>query len=743
MVLLPVLSEKDWTTECNKCKCVWSSGKKSADCRNLRFSQIPNDLSKEVREIDFSGNPLYQLRQREFDDAGLQNVHKLKLANCSIEEVDPSAFERLMLLIELDLSNNNIKKLDNMVFKANVKLRILYLSHNKLRQLGSNMFPNMTHLQRIHLDDNRLEVISEDTFGPTCPITHLSLENNRLTYLGPSFTDRMQKLSSIELGGNPWMCDCKLESFRKLALVNNWITQPIECQQPERLRGRKWADESVIFACEPKIIEPSPSAVLEIDSVNYTIPCKVEGDPRPSVVWMSNGRSVDTHRNSQKYHVSSSKDWPYWDNLTIINVSYRDRGDYKCIATNPGGSDERNVTVYLRGTDYLGGGTLSSTSMSNTMLLIILLAAGAIILLVVIMLLICCCCKRTDNHERLTKNNPNQKEMQEFIRNNSDSRHDDGRITSVNPVSKPPRQHSVPTSVISGGTEVSDAKTKLIDDESIYNGDEEMKLYDYPALKAPKRNPMVDDYKTDHYPPDLLSFPPRATHQISPAGSSASTVADTTRLPHHGMHSPIHSPSYDHSNALYRTLPYSRSHSPFASNGVQPLARVSRPGAYVTIPRRPRSSWSSEPPNMPEVGEPLYDNLGLRTTAKGASALSLNKLDATSPAGTPTRTARPNMPLLSPQPCDTIAEHESPPRALTASTLPRNLAAHRALSPQFDLRSSWARSSDTDSRRDSTASLIPTDGKSPKIPPRPPPKPKKRTSTGPLFEDEGEDGTEV
>lgn len=34
-------------------------------------------------------------------------------------------------------------------------------------------------------------------------------------------------------------------------------------------------------------------------------------------------------------------------------------------------------------------------------------------------------------------------------------------------------------------------------------------------------------------------------------------------------------------------------------------------------------------------------------------------------------------------------------------------------------------------------------GKVHKIPPQPPPKPKKRTSTGPLFEDEGEDGTEV
>lgn len=47
-----------------------------------------------------------------------------------------------------------------------------------------------------------------------------------------------------------------------------------------------------------------------------------------------------------------------------------------------------------------------------------------------------------------------------------------------------------------------------------------------------------------------------------------------------------------------------------------------------------------------------------------------------------------------------------------------------------------------DTRRLSSASLASVpEGK--KVPPRPPPKPKKSVPTGPLFEDEGEDGTEV
>lgn len=242
----------------------------------------------------------------------------------------------------------------------------------------------------------------------------------------------------------------------------------------------------------------------------------------------------------------------------------------------------------------------------------------------------------------------------------------------------------------------------------------------------------------NHYPPDLLPFPPRGT-QVSPAASSASTVADTARLPpHHGPQSPLHSPIYDQLN-LYRTLPYSRSHSPF----VGPPPRIPRQG-YVTIPRRPRQqSWSSEPPNVSElIAEPLYDNLGLRTTADGGlSSLSLNKL-AESPAATTPRSNR--MFPLSPTNCDTINESQelASSQNLSSQTLPRNLNSNKFTPSKTQWAKANAEALRSPEKRNSTASL-PSPEKLTKIPPRPPPKPKKRLSTGPLFEDEGEDGTEV
>lgn len=130
---------------------------------------------------------------------------------------------------------------------------------------------------------------------------------------------------------------------------------------------------------------------------------------------------------------------------------------------------------------------------------------------------------------------------------------------------------------------------------------------------------------------------------------------------------------------------------------------------YVTIPRRPRvPSWSSAPtPTLLEdpLGllkvEPAYDNLGPRTTADGSSVLSLNKsLGEAQPRPRPV-----------PQHCSTLPTPRRPRVAPEGAPLPRTTSVEGPLSPS-----------------------------KPKVPPKPPPKPKKN---GPLYEDEGEDGTEV
>ncbi|KAF5286030.1 hypothetical protein FQR65_LT12965 [Abscondita terminalis] len=745
IISIAVASEDDWLSKCGQCKCLWSDGKKTADCSNKHLSSIPTDLSDQIRSLDLSNNPLYELKPNAFAEGNLLNIQKLKLQNCSIEEIHPKALSNLGNLIELDLSKNNIKKLDQNLFRECVKLRVLFLNYNKLKELRGSLFHNMPHLQRVSVNNNKLEKVDGDVFDSGPVLLYIDLSENKLKYLDYQIVQDLKKISSINVQGNLWVCDCTLKKFRDFVMDHTLVTTPTVCAEPERLKGRLWSDlQSKDFACTPEILEPALDRKLEVDAhSNYTISCKVRGDPIPDVDWVTNGRIIDQdpRQNQPKYVVlEDQKGDIIWNNLTIMDVSYRDKGDYKCVAKNPGGVEERNISLIVYG-DSKGGIGFGGSSSGSDLFLYIGLTVGAVVLIVIIFILICCYCKRSTRQPHSKNNDANQ--STDYISLNGRQEHEKALITEVNPLVKPPRQYSVPPSVTSGVTEVSDFKKTLLDDDSTFGvGDEDSRSFDYDSRPRIPIHHLDADYRVDQQP-DLLSFPARGV-QVSPAGSTASTVADHSRLPpHHGPQSPLHSPLYDHIN-LYRTLPYSRSQSPFTTPLGAPVV-TPRAGAYVTIPRRPRASWSSEPLN-PMYVDPVYDNLGRRTTASGNSALSLNKLGE----GTP-KIARPTPSTTSYASAvsEPISENDNLGIPLVA---PRNLSvAQRALSPTNEhwyrngSETSSIRSVEPDSRRQSTSSLLPAtpDGKITKIPPRPPPKPKKRVSTGPLFEDEGEDGTEV
>ncbi|XP_066252462.1 uncharacterized protein kek5 [Euwallacea similis] len=766
----PSTSDTDWTKECNNCSCIWVSGRKTANCSNKGFVEIPKDLSNGVRDIDFSNNPLYKLKDGEFVSAKLVDIHKLKFQNCSIELLNEGAFKRLALIIELDLSRNMIVELKKDTFRDNTKLRILILSYNKIKELKDGLFSNMSYIQRIHIDHNEISFLTENTFHNLPTLTDISLGYNKLKTVNFDLKKKLPRLNSLNVAENPWVCDCRLETFHRSVVQNNLITHETKCEEPPKLRGRQWTIKEQ-FPCSPVIVHPLQSMEIIADTSNVTLTCKVLGEPTPDVDWTNNGRIVEREprKSKQKYVTSKSKTGEYtWNNLTIINVSFKDRGEYKCIAKNPGGEDEKNVTLVI---DSLPPGTFTDLGSSSG--LIIGLSVGLIILLIIILILVCLFCRKGNNNALQSKRNELGGSSQEAISLSENNVLKKGLITDVNPVSKPPRA-PVLTSVVSGGTEVSDVKRNLLDDESVFDYDDEVRSdFDQPLLQK-SYNQLVDpDYRfaaaPAPYPPDLLSFPPRS--QISPAGSNASTVILDARLPPpHGPQSPLHSPLYDQLS-MYKTLPYSRSHSPFTPG--LGMARVPRQGAgYVTIPRRPRQSWSSEPPPSSEIiAEPVYDNLGMRTTADGSSVLSLNK--AGSEAASTPRSARmfalsppvaigpivesqesalqldhtkssptsERKPLPSPRQSQTPVKTKPkvPLKPSGTQTLPRNLHEMKVV-PSTPVQNS------PKDKRSSVVSDTPSveEGKPKKIPPRPPPKPPKRVkSSGPLFEDEGEDGTEV
>lgn len=266
------------------------------------------------------------------------------------------------------------------------------------------------------------------------------------------------------------------------------------------------------------------------------------------------------------------------------------------------------------------------------------------------------------------------------------------------------------------------------------------------------------DASTFDCPPDLLSFPAKNHQNPSTDGVPFVTPSDRPQYPR--PQKLLNSPQYA---GQFGTLPYSRSHSPFSP----PFSIVPRQSGYVTIPRKPRvPSWSSPlSPVLIDSGEavksePIYDNLGPRTTADGSSGISLNKCDGNLPVTYKNRPL-PQTPSDGKRYYEPINEngtfspvlknsrtpslvHRSNPAA--ADKTPRDISTPDS----GNKRLSWARITPEGAQihsTEETESLIAPATINPritnrKIPPNPPPKPKKKPEK-PFYEDEGEDGTEV
>lgn len=66
-------AEKDFTQQCNKCRCSWKSGKRNADCTNQGLDLIPDDLSSELQVLDLSLNRIGEIRAFELMRAHQHN----------------------------------------------------------------------------------------------------------------------------------------------------------------------------------------------------------------------------------------------------------------------------------------------------------------------------------------------------------------------------------------------------------------------------------------------------------------------------------------------------------------------------------------------------------------------------------------------------------------------------------------------------------------------------------------------
>lgn len=810
-VLLCLLSNCSTTTaqtdhnsqQCAPCSCIWSSGKKLADCQNKMYDKVPTHLTSEMQVLDLSHNRIAEFRREEFRDAHLENLHKIFARNCSIEVLHESSLSGLAILIELDLSQNFIKILKPRLFENLSKLRVLILNNNQIEDLPDGLFNNLSALTKIELKNNRLRRIGFYTFSRVPKLKEIYLESNMLSVLSRETFDELE-LSSLSLINNPWNCTCDLRQFRDFIVDEKKLyTPPTLCAAPEQLKGRPLneiaKDE---LACRPNIIYPRSGISMDATTDNVTLTCQIKAWPAPSVTWTHNNRpmSFNDPRFDEKLEklrdISSNI---FKAELMIFKVKNSDKGSYTCHAQNKGGKAETEIVLAL------AGGAVPSTphtyvpEKTNIIIIACIISGVFLFILILITIALCCYCRRTRKYIKNGSMSENGLVASKIDKSQNDSMFEGGSVikemqkalltdanmSNVNPVEKPPRRASESNNSKSDICDAVELKRTLLDDTSFGCHDDETQSIALSDTTSRSRHAYIDDGYNTQFPPDLLAFSGRFAQSPS-LHSSVSNIQDGRLY----VKSPISSPSYSNNPVVYgrqviapqnfRTLQHpknvrpialGRANSPFTPGPIIYPPVLLKQG-YVTIPRKPRipswtpsmySTMSDFPPTSPtsvisgEIVEPVYDNLGLRTTIGGNSSRNINKIGQ-----------NPNAIVGSPPFNYSMKDRPLPATPISIVGMEPNSEPIKLYEPIPETASLATGGADFEPLygKSNTKPVINATGEmATKIPPRPPPKPKKRQSIAggnesgvslvevgatsldqngmASFEDEGEDGTEV
>lgn len=135
-------------------------------------------------------------------------------------------------------------------------------------------------------------------------------------------------------------------------MERNLYIRTASCNEPTRLLNKLWGDiKPDDFACQPIIQYPAQSSTFDMEDDELTIGCKITGEPKPSVQWVFNNRPISNYSHADyKFTVYESvdNDMAKWINLTVSRSRLTGKSEFKCIAENPAGLDERKITVIVQ-----------------------------------------------------------------------------------------------------------------------------------------------------------------------------------------------------------------------------------------------------------------------------------------------------------------------------------------------------------------------------------------------------------
>ncbi|XP_012575858.1 PREDICTED: chondroadherin-like protein isoform X2 [Condylura cristata] len=184
------------------------------------------------------------------DLAGGRALRWLYLSGNRIVHVSPGALDPVLELEKLHLDRNQLREVPTRALEGLPALSELRLAGNPLKALRDGAFRPVGHsLQQLFLNSSDLEQISAGAFSGLGPRLHsLHLQRNQLKTL-PALSG-LGQLQLIDLGGNPFRCDCQLLPLHRWLTGLN-LEAGATCATPPSARGQKVKAAAAAFGACP------------------------------------------------------------------------------------------------------------------------------------------------------------------------------------------------------------------------------------------------------------------------------------------------------------------------------------------------------------------------------------------------------------------------------------------------------------------------------------------------------------
>jgi len=178
------------------------------DCGLNRLTKNTFRQLTHLKELDISKNPLVSNNGSLRFLSILESLEHLDISYCNLEEISAAIFSQMSNLKSLTLTGNKLRFIEQGLFVNLKGLQVLELNNCGLRSLNNilffNNFPHYPNLVELRMSNNPIDISENESIFPV-PMTNLNyldLNECNLSYIPEHFFITTSNLKRLSLKGN-------------------------------------------------------------------------------------------------------------------------------------------------------------------------------------------------------------------------------------------------------------------------------------------------------------------------------------------------------------------------------------------------------------------------------------------------------------------------------------------------------------------------------------------------------------